>query len=122
VRTPVDDQLFQRCGRVEPGAVGSGCGVLGVRGFFHDYDARMDEPLKAGTGRAWAEGFAALLDGRLDGNAICRAVAEGEPSNGTLSEAEFAAQLPAPVRSRAGNSQAAMTRKAAIQLLFRLLP
>jgi hypothetical protein len=95
---------------------------FGTKGFFQDYDARLEEPLKAGTGRAWAEGFAALLGGRLDASAICRAVAEGERSAGTLSAAEFAAQLPAGARDRAGRSDGALTRREAIQLLFGLLP
>jgi hypothetical protein len=51
---------------------------FGTKGFFHDYNARLDEPLKPATAKLWA-------DATLDPNARARAVAEAEKSseNGT---------------------------------------
>ena len=34
----------------------------------------MDEALKSGTGKAWADGFARLMKGELDPNALAHAV------------------------------------------------
>jgi hypothetical protein len=73
---------------------------FGTKGFFHDYNARMAEPLKSATGRAWVDGFAKLLKGELDPNGLAHAVAEAESNNGKeMTEAEFAALLP-PSRRR----------------------
>jgi hypothetical protein len=46
---------------------------FGTKGFFADYDARLNEPLKKATARLWA-------DNSLDPNARARAVAEAEKS------------------------------------------
>jgi hypothetical protein len=51
---------------------------FGTKGFFHDYNARLDEPLRAATAKLWAEGFAKLRAGQLDPNALARAVAAAE--------------------------------------------
>ena len=66
--------------------------VLATRGFFHDYNARMDEPLKAATARAWADALAGIRAGRSDPNAVARAVAAAE-STGAILEAETFASL-----------------------------
>jgi hypothetical protein len=53
---------------------------FGTKGFFHDYNARLDEPLKPATAKLWA-------DATLDPNARARAVVEAEKSaeSGTTS-------------------------------------
>ncbi|MCX7887576.1 MAG: FAD-dependent oxidoreductase, partial [Verrucomicrobiae bacterium] len=52
---------------------------FGTKGFFHDYNARLNEPLKPATARVWA-------DSKLAPNARACAVAEAEKSatTGTL--------------------------------------
>jgi len=50
---------------------------FGTKGFFHDYNARLNEPLKPATAKLWADGLA----GKLDPNALARAVAQAESSN-----------------------------------------
>ncbi|MBM3858135.1 MAG: FAD-dependent oxidoreductase [Verrucomicrobia bacterium] len=52
---------------------------FGTKGFFHDYNARLNEPLKTATAKLWA-------DAKLDPNTRARAVAEAEKSaeTGTL--------------------------------------
>jgi hypothetical protein len=52
--------------------------VLGTQGFFHDYNARGDEPLKLATARVWARGLGDVLAGKADPNALALAVAEAE--------------------------------------------
>jgi hypothetical protein len=51
---------------------------FGTQGFFHDYNARLNEPLRAATAKLWAGGFAKLCAGQLDPNALARAVAAAE--------------------------------------------
>jgi hypothetical protein len=73
-----------------------------TKGFFHDYDARLDEPLKTATAKVWAEGLGKWRAHQLDATALARAVAEAEQSEGTISAAEFAALLPASGDKAAG--------------------
>ena len=68
---------------------------LGTQGFFHDYNARMDEPLKLATARVWAKGLADSRAGRLDPNALARAVAEAEGTETLLTAAAFDELFPA---------------------------
>jgi hypothetical protein len=95
---------------------------FGTKGFFHDYDARLGEPLKAGVGKVWAEGFAKLQQGRLDANALARSVAQGDDGGAAMTEADFAALLPPSAETRSLKSSTAITRGAAIHLMFSLLP
>ena len=96
---------------------------FGTKGFFHDYNARMDEALKLATGKAWADGFAKLLKGEFDPSALARVVAEAERSDGKeMTEAEFAVLLPVSPKTRPLKSQGGMSRAAAMQLMFSLLP
>ncbi|HSI65580.1 MAG TPA: FAD-dependent oxidoreductase [Candidatus Saccharimonadia bacterium] len=96
---------------------------FGTKGFFHDYNARMAEPLKSTTGKGWADGFAKVLKGELDPNALAHVVAEAEQSGGKeMTEAEFAALLPASPKTQALVSKAVISRGAAMQLMFSLLP
>ena len=46
--------------------------------YHHDYNARLDEPLRAATAQVWTDGFAKLCAGQLDPNALARAVATAE--------------------------------------------
>jgi len=96
---------------------------FGTKGFFHDYNARMAEPLKSATGKAWADGFTKLLKGELDPNALAHLVAEAEFSGGKeMTEAEFAALLPASPKTQPLKSGAMISREAAMKLMFSLLP
>lgn len=68
---------------------------FGGLGFFHDYNARPDEPLKKATAKLWAEGVAKLRQGTLDANALACAVAQAETGeDSAITAAEFAALLP----------------------------
>ncbi|MBI3880288.1 MAG: hypothetical protein HY301_09525 [Verrucomicrobia bacterium] len=93
-----------------------------TRGFFHDYNARMGESLKLATARAWAEGLAKLRVGRLDPNALARAVAEAERTDKDATEAEFAALLPPSSETARLKSKAIITREEAVRLMWKLLP
>lgn len=95
---------------------------FGTKGFFHDYNARMDDPLKAATGKAWVNGLAQLPAGKLEAMALARQVAEAERSEATMTPAEFAALLPASAKIQVPATQGAITRKEAMLLLFSLLP
>ncbi|MGA0829889.1 MAG: hypothetical protein ACO3RG_00455, partial [Nitriliruptoraceae bacterium] len=39
---------------------------FGAKGFFADYNAKLDEPLTESVRRAWGEGLTALRGGKLD--------------------------------------------------------
>lgn len=96
---------------------------FGTKGFFHDYNARMAEPLKSATARAWAEGLAKLLAGKIDPAALSHAVAAAEQGGGKgITEAEFDALLPASPRTQPRKSGEVISRGAAMQLMFSLLP
>ena len=94
---------------------------FGTKGFFHDYDARPDEPLKQAVGKAWADGFHKLLNGRLDPNALARVVAEATAAGGEeMNAAEFVAFLPAASNAKQKKS-GSITRGDAMQLMWQLL-
>jgi hypothetical protein len=96
---------------------------FGTKGFFHDYNARLDEALKFATGKAWAEGFAKLQKGELDPNQLAHAVVEAEYKGGKeMTEAEFAALLPASPKTQPLKSGSVISRTAAMKLMFSLLP
>jgi len=93
------------------------------RVFFHDYNARLDGALKSATGKAWADGFAKLRKGELDTNTLAHVVVEAEYNDGKeLTEAEFAALLPASPKTQALKSGSVISRAAAMKLMFSLLP
>ncbi|HYR59614.1 MAG TPA: FAD-dependent oxidoreductase, partial [Chthoniobacteraceae bacterium] len=85
-----------------------------TRGFFHDYNARLGEPLKTATAKAWAGGLEKLRAGQLDPNALAHAVAEAEQTEGAITAADFAALLPAHAQPAAGSSANGFTRGAAL--------
>jgi hypothetical protein len=95
---------------------------LATRGFFHDYNARMGDPLKLATAKVWADGLAQLRAGKLDPNALARAVAEAERTDKDSTEAEFAALLPSSQRTARLKSKAIITREEAVRLMWELLP
>ncbi len=51
---------------------------FGTKGFFADYDARLDEPIKEDTHKVWHDGLAKLRAGKLEAVAFARAVREAE--------------------------------------------
>lgn len=52
-----------------------------TRGFFPDYNARLDEPLTESVRRVWGEGLTALREGRLDAMAFARQVRQAEAAD-----------------------------------------
>lgn len=51
---------------------------FGARGFFADYDARLDEPLKENIRHIWGQGLLALRRGSLDPTEFARRVHQSE--------------------------------------------
>jgi hypothetical protein len=49
-----------------------------TRGFFADYNARLDEPLKESTRRAWGQGLIALREGTLKPMELVKQVHDAE--------------------------------------------
>ena len=90
-----------------------------TRGFFHDYNARPDEPLKLATAKVWARGLQSLRAGSLDPRALVLDVAAAEESDATITGSEFAALLPVPPKNE---PPAALTRKNALAQLYLQLP
>jgi hypothetical protein len=96
---------------------------FGTRGFFADYDARLGGALKTATGKTWADGFAKLLNGKLDPAELARAVAAAERDGGAeMTGAEFAALLPASSKISPPAANGVLARGAALTLLYSLLP
>lgn len=91
---------------------------FGTKGFFHDYDARLAEPLKAATGWLWAEALAKLRTGKSDAAATALAVTEAEASSATMSESDFHSLLPSAPKGAAPSPSAPITRGAALRLLW----
>jgi hypothetical protein len=58
-----------------------------TKGFFHDYNARLDEPLKSSTAQIWTEAFTQLRTRKLDATATARAVAKSEQAVSDVHEA-----------------------------------
>jgi hypothetical protein len=52
-----------------------------TKGFFADYDARLDEPLKESTRAVWGKGLTALRDGSLNSMELARQVHQAESEN-----------------------------------------
>jgi hypothetical protein len=92
---------------------------LATRGFFHDYDARPNEPLKLATAKAWVKGLRSLIAGGLHPEALAREIAAAEETSATITGSEFAALLPTRPKTE---PPAALTRKDAMALIFLQLP
>jgi hypothetical protein len=93
---------------------------FGTKGFFHDYNARMSEPLKQATARVWADGLRKLREGRLDPMAQAAAVTEAETGDSKgITGGEFAALLSAPLGGT--NAETVLTRGEAMTALFQSL-
>ena len=92
---------------------------FGTKGFFHDYDARLGEPLKHSTGVAWADGLKKLRDRRLDPMAQAAAVAQAEAAESKpMTAAELAALLPTPSEAQATKTTNVITRGEAMLRIF----
>jgi hypothetical protein len=91
---------------------------FGTKGFFHDYDVKANTPLKRTTAKLWAEGLAKLRAGKLDPNALARAVSEAERADAApATAAEFAAMLPLQPTPPGG----VFTRQHAIAMMWRIV-
>ncbi len=68
---------------------------LGTRGFFSSYDAKPRAPLTEAAAKLWAGGFAQMRAGKLDPNALARALVplEKADSSPPVTAASFAALL-----------------------------
>jgi NADPH-dependent 2,4-dienoyl-CoA reductase/sulfur reductase-like enzyme len=94
---------------------------FGTLGFFHDYNARLDEPLKESTARVWLEGFANLRRGKSDAGELARSVAKAESAEApAIKAAGFAELLAAPNASDAEPEQL-LTRRAALLRMWQLI-
>lgn len=52
-----------------------------ARGFFPDYNARLDEPLTESVNRIWGDGLSALREGSLDAMAFAQKVKQAEAAD-----------------------------------------
>lgn len=59
---------------------------FGTKGFFADYNARLDEPLTEAVRSAWTQGFSALREGTLKPMDLVRAVRAAEAAGSKLLE------------------------------------
>jgi len=95
---------------------------FGAQGFFHDYHARADEPLKRATAEVWLDGLAQLRGGTPEPLTLARAVAQAEQSAAPpMTYDEFAARLSKSTRAPAAEHGAAITRGAAALLMWKSL-
>jgi hypothetical protein len=53
-----------------------------TKGFFHDYNARLDEPMKIATFAVWGKALKDLKANRLDARKVAEAVARAEAADG----------------------------------------
>jgi hypothetical protein len=83
---------------------------FGTKGFFADYDARPNEPLRAAVANAWVQGFDSLRRGVLDANQLNATVlaAERDDDARTISAEEFVALLPGLAGAMSGAKGAAV--------------
>jgi hypothetical protein len=92
---------------------------FGAKGFFHSYDAKPAAPLSEPLAKIWADGFAQLRAGKLDANALARAVASAETANAPPVTGErFSRMLPDSKPSQAAQP---ITRGEACRLMFERL-
>lgn len=93
---------------------------FGTKGFFHDYNARPDEPLTHATAQAWSNALRALREGGLDPRALAATVAITERKPGApISKAEWKRMLGGDAPAEA--SRAPMPRKEALVTMFERL-
>lgn len=97
---------------------------FGTQGFFHQYDARLDAPLRSATAAVWASGLQQLLGGDGNPTKLVHAVHQAEEAaeKSTLTEHEFINLLPKPPASHPSRENKPVTRGAALRLMFSLLP
>lgn len=91
---------------------------FGTKGFFHDYNARLTEPLKLATGKLWVGALAKLRAAQLDPNAFARAVAEAQLGEATMTESEFSALLSPGAQPNPEAGSSAITRGVALRLMW----
>lgn len=92
---------------------------FGTQGFFHDYHARADQPLKRATAAVWLDGLAQLRQGKLDSAALALAVAQAEQSESPgISRDDFLAQLPRVAGRNDAKTGGGITRGEAASLLW----
>lgn len=95
---------------------------FGAQGFFHDYDARPNDPLRASTAEVWARGFSELSGGRPDPHSLAMAVAEAERRpEATVTVGRFISLLPRAAWRDIPDPGGLLTRAKAVQLMWETL-
>ncbi len=95
---------------------------FGTQGFFHDYNARAEQPLKRATAEVWLEGLARLRRGKPDPCPLSLAVARAEGSDSpAMPRGEFLAHLPQVAQAGAALSGPAILRGEALLLMWQSL-
>jgi hypothetical protein len=96
---------------------------LGTKGFFANYDAKLDAPLKTSTAKVWAEGLAKLHAGQINPMALAISVTLAEQSGSPgISHGDFDALLSSSKPDRMVKPQKTITRGEALQRLWKALP
>lgn len=95
---------------------------FGTKGFLASYDARLEDPLTEPVGQLWATSFAQLSQDELDQRALIQAMVVAETRTGPVMKAgDFLARLPASDQLQPADSEAGLTRREALQILWKLL-
>jgi len=94
---------------------------FGSHGFFHDYDARAKEPLKAATAKLWAAALVKLPTNDADANALARKIARAEQSEGSITEREFSAILPKTNAIPTSTTEQPITRGTALEWMWKMV-
>lgn len=93
---------------------------FGTKGFFADYDARLDEPLAAEVGRLWLEALPRLMANSYDVNDQARAVGRIEAAGSPpMTFAQFAHGFGGA--APAGNENGVISRGQALVVLWKLV-
>lgn len=95
--------------------------VFSTKGFFHDYDARLDQPLKTETAQAWLR---ALTDDALNAEKTAQAVAQAEAGTSPAVTRESWTRLLKEHKFKASSDSTAtpLTRSQALVELWSLQP
>ncbi len=101
---------------------------FGTCGFFHDYNARLQEPLRASTAAIWAGALTDIQSGALNAEYVVKKVMESEAtavvvgSGGSLlSREEFTQLLNRTIKEKAKDAKPvvkALTRGEALEMMW----
>ena len=95
---------------------------FGAKGFLCGYNARPNDLLTAATAKAWADGFTALREGRLDPHSLNASIMQTEMSNGhPVTTGDFDALLPHIITAESLDRSVILTRGQALQRMWECL-